>query len=311
MNGLAYQQLSTIIPFLFILFLGFLSGKSKLIESNSVKTLGHITYNYLTPFIVVNLLQGQRGSRNGSELMWAIFSAIIIFSLYYVVSYFFFLRRKKDTSAIYACSLCSTAVAILAYPLLSNIDGINSGLYAAMYIFINHLLFNILSGKVLYTKRSILKSVITLPLIIEIFGILLYFLRLGLILPISNTVSYIADVVPILSAFLMGMYLSSFPASGFKFQLDVIIVSAFKLLLFPLLAFIICIIAKFSLEMTLMFVILSGLPCGIELSCITSYAQSKNISRATNITACSFALSIVTIPMLAYTVCEFYSMIFK
>ncbi len=309
MNGLAYQQFSTIVPFVLVLFLGFICGKSKLIESKSVKTFGHVIFNFLTPFMVINFLQNERSSRNGSEIMWAIVSAIIIFSLFYLVAFFFFLRKKRDTSAIYACSLCSTSVSVLAYPLLSLIPGVNAGIYSAMFLLVNHLLFNILSGKVLFTKKSLLKSIITLPFIIETLGLLMYFLRLGLILPLANTVSYISDVVPILSAFIMGMYFSSFPATGLKFQFDIIVVSVFKLLLFPILTFGICLIANFSLETTLMYVILSGLPCGIELSSVTAFAQNKNIPRATNITACSFALSLITIPILTYTVSEIYTML--
>jgi predicted permease len=309
MNGIAYQQFSTIIPFLFVLFLGFLCGKSKLIENSSVKTFGHIVFNYLTPFMVINFLQKQKAVRNGSELMWAILSAIIIFGLYFLVSFIFFLRKKRDTSAVYACALCSTAVSVLAYPILANIPGVNAGLYSAMFLFVNHLLFNILSGKTLFKKRALIKSIITLPFLIEIVGLIMYFLKLGLILPLANTVSYISDVVPILSAFMMGMYFSSFPASGFKFQFDVLLVSVFKLLLFPILTFGICLIADFSLETTLMYVALAGLPCGLELSCITSFTQNQNIARASNITACSFALSLVSIPMLTYTVCEIYTML--
>lgn len=309
MSELAYQQFSTIVPFVFILFLGYLCGKSKLINGDSVKTFGHITYNFLTPFVVINFLQQDRSSRNGSELMWAIFSAIIIFASYYLLAHLLFLRKEKDNSGIYACSLCSTAVSILAYPLLSNIQGINAGLYSAMYIFVNHLLFNILAGKVLYSKRSLIRRIITLPFLIEVLGIAMYFLKLGMILPFANTVSYISDVVPIISVFLMGMHFSSFPASGFKFQFEILMISVFKLMLFPALVFGVCLLAHPPMEIALMFIVLAGLPCGIELSCITSFAQSQKISSAATITAFSFVLSLVSIPMLTFTFSEIYPII--
>ncbi len=310
MTGPAYQQFSTVIPFILILFLGYLCGKSKMIEHSSVKAFGHAAVNYLTPFMVLDLLQKQGAHRNSSELMWAIVSAMVIFLLFFLIAYIFFLRRKKDTSGVHACSVCSSAVSILAYPLLSNIPGVNAGLYCAMFIIVNQLLFNILSGKLLYSKKNLIKSIITIPFLIEVFGLAMYFMKLGLILPIANTVTYISTIVPILSAFLIGMFFSAFPASGFKLQFDVLLISVFKLLLFPVLTFGICLIAHFSLETTLILVTLAGLPCGIDLPTITSFAQSKNISRASNVTACSFVLSLVTIPLLTYSACHIYTLIF-
>ena len=309
MDSIAYQQFSTIVPFLFILFLGFLCGKSKLIESGASKTVCVVTMNLLTPFMIIDYLQIDKTSQNSSDLIWAILASAVIFALYYIVAFLFYLRKKNEISNIYACSLCSSAVSILSFPLLSNIIGINASVYSAVFILVNQLLFNILTGKVLYKNRNLIKCIINFPFIIGILAVALYFLNVDLILPIANTVSCVSDMVPALSALLIGMYFSSFPVSGLKFQFNILVVSAFKLLLFPILTFGICLIFHFSLETTLMYVILSGLPCGINLPCITSCAQNKNTSYAANITACTFVFSVATIPMMCYIAREIYSML--
>ncbi len=309
MNSIAYQQFSTVVPFLFILFLGFLCGKSKLIDSGASKTIGVVTMNLLTPFMIIDYLQIEKTSQNSSDLIWAILSSAVIFALYYIVAYVFYLRKKNEIYNIYACALCSSSVSILAFPLLSNMIGVNASVYTAVFILINQLLFNILAGKTLYKNRNLIKCIINFPFIIGIIAVALYFLNIDLILPIANTVSCVADIVPVLSALIIGMFFASFPVSGLKFQFNILIVSAYKLLLFPMLTFGICLIVRFPLETTLMYVILAGLPCGINLTCITSCAQNKNTSYSANITACTFVFSVVTIPMMCYIAREIYSML--
>ncbi len=304
-----YEQFSTIIPYLFILFLGFLSGKFNIIESNSIKTISKITVNVFTPFIILDCLQTPKTKVTSSELIWCVVSAILIFALYFSIAYIFFLRKKNDSSDTYACALCSSGVSILALPLLSKLTGINASVYTAIFIFINQLLFNVFTGKLFYKKRSILKSIINLPFLIGILGIIMYFFDIQFVLPLANTVSYISEIVPTISVLLIGMYFAINPLSKLTFQFDIIIVSAFKLFLFPLLILGICLIAHVSLEIALVFIILSGLPCGIDLNNVILLARKKNISYAANVTAFSFVFSSISIPIMCYITREIYSMV--
>ena len=310
MSGIVYEQFSTIIPFLLLLFLGLLCGKNKILTADSVKTVGYVTVNYLTPFMVVSFLQIERNNKNSSEFVLALVAAVIIFFLYYGVAYLFFLKKKNDASNIHACALCSTSVSVFAYPLLKNVPGCNASLYIAVFILVNQLMFNIFAGKILYQKRSLLKRLFTIPFIIEILGVLIYFLNIRFPMPISHTINYVADIVPSISALLVGMFFSNYPASGFKFQLDVIIVSAFKLLLFPFLVFGICMVAKLDIQTSFLYVTLAGLPCGIDLPTMTAYSQNKNTARSANVTAFSFTLSIVSIPLMYFIVTELYEIVF-
>lgn len=310
MNNFGYQQFSTVIPFLFIMLLGILCGKNKIINSDSTKTIGYVSVNFLTPFMVVNYLQLDKTKENSSELTWAFVSAIIIFFLFYFTSYIFFLKKDNDASNVFACSLFSTSATIFAYPLLSNIAGCNAKIYTAVFILVNHLLFSIFSGKILYKKRNILKRIFTIPFIIEVFAVLMYFLNIRLILPIANTVEYISSMVPTLSAFLVGMYFSNFPLKGIKFQFEILIASAYKLLLFPILVFIVCLIAHFDIDTTLIFVTLSALPSGIELTTTTCFSQNDKTPFASNINALSFTLSLATIPLMCFITNEIYSIIY-
>jgi predicted permease len=310
MDGIAYQQVSVIVPFMLVMFLGYMCGKSKVIDSGAVKTIGHVTLNYLTPFLVIDLLQIPKTEMHTSEIVWAAVSSLVIFVLYLSIAYLFFLKNKKENSEIFACAICSVGVPALAYSLLSEIPGVNAGIYTAIFIFANQLFFSILSGILLYSKKNIIKSIINLPFILGVIGILMYCFNIELWLPISNTVSLVADIVPTLSALLIGMYFSAFPASGLKLQFNTILVSVIKLMLFPILTFGICLIAHFSIESTLTFVILAGLPCGIDLSCITLYTQSQKITASATVSAVSFFLSVIFIPWLSYSACHIYSMVY-
>ncbi len=310
MGGIAYQQFSTIVPFILLFFMGFLCGKSKLLDGKAIKTLGIIVMNVLSSFVVLDLLQIPKKSETSSELVWAIVSAIIVYFIFVLLSFLFFRNRKKETSAIYFCALSSSSVIILAYPLLMNISGSKAPIYTAAFCIVNKIFFGIICTKVINHKRKIIKDIINLSTVVSLLGFVLYFSNFQLLLPIANTVSKISEMVPTVSSLLVGMFLSTFPLKGFKLQFDSIILAFFKLFLLPLVISTICMLLKISLENTLILVILSGLPCGFELPCETSRTQEKNLPCASTLSALSFVLSVISIPVICYVTSQIYLFIY-
>ncbi|MDL2246096.1 AEC family transporter, partial [Methanobrevibacter sp. OttesenSCG-928-K11] len=261
------QVVTTIVSIILMIFLGFILKKINLLQEKDIDTLNKIVINVCMPCMIFSaLFSADLTSLHKFSVLplVIIFSAAIIGLIAYFILNFFNYNKKQIWSVLITILICNTA--FMGFPINLGVfgtDGLIRAIFCDMgtlviFISLSFILFLVFRGSI---KDAIKKIVLFPPLWAVILGLSFNLLNLPIGTIPDNIIEYLSGGAIPLIMISLGL---SLKLDGFKWNKKMItFTSVFKLLIFPIIAFIIANIFNISgLEYSVV-IIESAMPSGM------------------------------------------------
>ncbi len=273
MNDQFFYALNITAPILSLLLLGILFKRLTLIDDGFIHTANRLVFNITLPCMLFFSIASTPLSQSNNLPLFIFGASFTLFctALFYVFSLTFIQDDKRGT---FVQGAFRGNLGIIGIALAVNAYGTEVLAVASLYMAIISLIDNPLSVLLLKPKgHPSLKSIITNPIII---AVLLGLIFSGLQLPIptfaQQSGQYLAQLTLPLALICIG---GSLNWQSFRHHhLDVIIATAFKLLLMPIIGISIAYQLNFSAnELGLLYLMLSA------PTAVSSYIMAKQMTR--------------------------------
>ena len=303
--------------------LGFLAMKRKWVPENSGEVLSAVVVKITAPALIFTSMSikelGPEKWRDGSILF---ISSFIFIALAYAISYFSTKAMKMPVfkANVYQAQSIVGNVIFLAFPLLMVIDKENGILYALFFnlsndIFLWTICILLLNGHHKTSFKSKLSKILNPNTIAFVIGIIASVIKLGNLVKVSPVTNGLYSIIYealdkvggttfYISMLFLGMILANIKFAGIidliKTKYSIFVLSFFKLLFMPLLAFLImATLFKGNGLSTTVLVLQLGMPSSALIVALAAQYKA-DYEFATEILSITTILSLVTLPFLLY-----------
>lgn len=298
--------LQNVILSLLFIIPGYLALKTKLVDINHSKTLSSILVYVCSPGLIIgSFLKLDFSLLNLQNMGW--FMLITVFTQLVFMAILFYLFKKKHGDNRYRvlsiASVCSN-MGYFGMPIVNAIFKNNPEVacYTSVYVItMNVLLFTVgiyfLTGKKEYMS---VKQALLNPASLSFFvGIILYIVGARSFLPkvATDCIYSLGDMCTPLSMIILGIRLASMNFKKIFGSPMVYLVTAFKLIGFPLFSYLCVYFLPFDEVFKITMFILTAAPVASSvLNIAEMYGAEEEFSA--NVVMVSTLLSVVTIPLL-------------
>ncbi len=285
------------------IIIGYILYKKGVTNKESNTAMSKLVVNVASPCLIFGSVVTMGTEYKGDAYILLILGvAIYIFlgALSFVVVKL--MRVPKEKFAIYLCLLMFGNVGFMGYPLAESLFG-NVGLFYMGILNIHFTLFTYTFGIYILTKNSEKKAKFSLKTIINpgvvsvVLATVIYLLEIELPDVIVEPIEFVGQLTSPVAMIVLGGTLASFSLKEVFSDWRNYVVSAFKLVVFPLLGFLIMNALLGTDTMTITTTIYLGVPsANFTLMIILAYGGDvKTVSSGIGLTT---ILSAVTIPLL-------------
>lgn len=294
-NSLIQLQIQIFIYML----IGFILNKLNFINASSRKSLTDLVIYIVLPANIICSFQMEMNMEilTSAILVLLVSIAIQIFCMFFAKGAFFKCTKEEQKVLSYA-TICSNA-GFLGNPLVEGIYGAQGLLFASIYLIPQRIVmwsagvscFSEAKGK------DVFKKVITHPCIIAVFiGVILLVTQLQLPEVVVNSLNGISRCNTFLSMVVIGGILAEIELKSVFSSLSVYY-SFLRLLLIPLLVFLVCYILKLPYLVCAISSVLAGMPAGTTTA-ILAEKYNGDAKLAVRLIFLSTVLSLFTIPLI-------------
>ncbi|MDR3292335.1 MAG: AEC family transporter [Methanobrevibacter sp.] len=292
---------NTFISLIIMIFLGYLLKKSKFLKSVDAKPLNIILINILLPCMIFMALYSENTAIFSKLSMMPfipLFPALFVGLFTFIILKFYSFSKIKILGFISAVILGNTAY--LGYPIVSGIFG-DDGLVRAIFFDISTpILFLFLSIILIISSGGSLKDsfkkVLGFPVLWGVsFGIIFNIFNIPIGDVLENTIKNIGVATVPLAMFSLGL---SLDFSRMKKNIKIVsFISSIKLILYPLLSFVVVILLNLTELEFKVGIIESARPSSI-LSLILASNYGLDHELVADCIFLSTILSFITLPII-------------
>ena len=294
----------------FILFIpiviGYFAVKVKIVDDSFAKNLSAFLFNITLPCTIISAMQFD------FEPKMLIVSGVIII-IGAVVTFFFwifgFYLSKTLKASGYEKKIIQYAVAFgnfsfMGYPVAKVFLGDEGLFYATIFSIPVYVLLQSIGMATLLPKKEGDKNfkldyVLNPPLIGIYIGFLLFAFQIKLPFFINETINSLGKVTIPLAMALVGLALSKAPLLGSFTNFRAYIITAFRLIIMPLLVYFILRLFNFDEITTKLPVIISMMPIASNIIIVTTNYDGDTVTAAQYVLL-STLFSLITIPLMGY-----------
>lgn len=236
--------LQNVIIFVLLALPGFILVKAKLLKEKDSAVLSKLLLYIGLPFLIFDSVARVDLSGRNVLIFLSVFLFGIAFPLICVIISALFYRKSEDGKCRGMARFCMSFAnnGFLGIPLATLVFGADSVITACIIV------LNITSNSMMYIlgpslsagdkRNTSLKTVVLNPAIgAFLVGIIINLLKVGEMLPQIHTyASYFSGIVTPVSMLILGIKMASMPAKNLFFNGRMYVVSAMKLIAFPVLA---------------------------------------------------------------------------
>lgn len=293
----------TVLIALLYLVPGFLLKKFNLFDDNHLKSLSiTLIYVFSPAMIISSFLNIEYSLETSIDLFKFFITTLVLQIILMAILYFIFKRKYEDSKyRILTIGSAFGNVGFFGMPLIrALLPGETIALcYSSMFVLsMNLLVFTFGTFCITNEKKYMsIRSAVLNPATISLFvAIPLYIFNVGFIMEIESAISLLGQMTTPICMIILGVRLAtvnfrSLFANGFVY-----IICAMKLLVFPLLSYLLVYFLPFDYSFKASILILCATPCAsIILNLAEIYQGDTDLSANTNLI--STLLSIITIPI--------------
>lgn len=301
----------TFTLFLFIL-LGFLLKKSGKVKGDISKGLSVITVNIFTPLLSMKTFANNFTKDVISEKATLMGISLISLLVFLGIGYCFslvFAREKgkpsRDTFDIYLYTMTISNLGYFGYPVIESIFG-EQMLFNFMIFTIPHSIFINSVGVYLLNpnKELSFKSVLNMPMIGILVGMVLGFFEIKLPTPFLNVMSTGGACMAPVAMILTGIIFASNDLKSMVASVKIYVLYFLKLLILPLLLVPVLMWLKLPEEASISILTIAVLPAGLN-SIVFPEAFGGDSKTGAKLCFVSLVMCVITIPIV-YTIFQTY-----
>ena len=280
---------------------GFYLCRRKLISEEGGKTLATLLVELIIPIVVLRSFLGEKTPERTEALLLSLGLAALLLLISAVIARLCF---PKNPVAEFSAAFSNAG--FLGIPLVSAAIGEHSVLYAAGYVAIMNILQWLYGQYHMGPDAHPKKTSPIHPLLLSLpVGFALYFLPFRLPGIVTNALGAIAACNSPVAMILLGVYLGSTPPRQIFASAGSWTVSAVRLLLIPLVTFLVLWPIPIATELKTTMFLLASASVGANVSL---YAQRAGLDYrpATGMVCLSTLLAVVTMPLMAALAAYFW-----
>lgn len=277
---------------------GIILRKIKIITDEVNKGLSNILINVALPSMIIFSFNTKFSPSILKNAIMIFFYSVIIHIILILLSKLAYFRLKGSEKNIFIFATVFSNCGFVGYPVIQGIFG-NIGVF---YTSIFTIPFNIIMfsyGVILFTGKSDLKSItkslINVPLISIILGIIIFVFSIKLPSPLLNTFSSIGNMTTPISMFVVGAMLADVKLKDVFKGFNIYYLNFMKLIAAPMVIY--AVLCLFGVNRTILYicVILVAMPTA---SLIGVFAEKYNGDKviASKSVFLTTILSMITIP---------------
>ena len=301
---LIFNQL---VKMLLIMFLAFLCYRLKIIIQEGNRNFSSLLLIVVNPCLILTVFQTEYDAALVKGLLVSFVIALMAHVIGIILAHFLVPAKNNPDYALDRFSAVYSNCGFIGIPLVSNVLGSKGVFFLTAYITI----FNILTwthGLVLLNgsfSAKRLKEGLLSPIVLgTIVGAILFFLQIRIPTPLLDSMEYIASMNTPLAMMIAGFSIAQADLKHIFTHLRIYWVSFLKLLLVPLAVLVF--LAWIPVDPDIAYTMLIAVSCPTATTLtMMAIRFDLNYTYASEVFSFSTALSILTIPAVAY-VAEFF-----
>jgi malate permease and related proteins len=301
------MNMSVILSQMAILFiimaLGFAANKFNILTPDSNKMLSKVVINIAMPCTILSSVLSGEVTASGTDAAYFMLLSLAAYALVFIVSapLPWLLRTHKTDNGLYRFMLVFGNVGFMGFPIIQSIFGMGAVFYVTLFnIAFSLLCFSVgivmVSGK---GDKINLKVLINPTMIVSVVTILLFYTKLHVPSVIADTAVLVGRMTTPSAMLVIGSTLAVIPFKEVFGEVRLYPLSVMKLLVVPLLTWL---VLRFFITDQLMLgvlVTLSGMPAATNAAMLSmEYGGNEKLaSKAIFITT---LFSVATIPLIVF-----------
>lgn len=301
--------LNVAVSMFIVMVVGYFLRRKDIIDSRFSKNLSKLVLHVTQPVLIVSSMMKMEMTADNNKLLGKILLVSFGIHTFAAVFGWISMRFMKDCNSrkLSEHSIIFTNVLFFGLPIVQNVFGDDAAAWASFFSIIFHVFAWTYGMIILGRDRDDIKlnpgKVIlnygTVPCII---GVIMYFIKAGSWIPASvmTAMGYIGGLCTPVSLLVLGGVLATHPPKRLFCDVKVYYVSFIKLLVLPIIVYIMTKYAlKLDMEMCIFAIIMAALPTA---SITNMFAELYDIEPgyAATCVGMTTALSVVTIPLMVF-----------
>lgn len=293
--------LNTMCKLLFATFIGYYLNKKDIINSDVNRHLSSFIIQIASPCLIISSLSSIESSGKG-EAINILIIGVVIYCVLPLLSWLLSIPFPKDKKRTLQCMLMFSNCGFMALPILQSIYGNEAIFYNTLL----HMPYNLLFftfGAYLLAKDGEDKfnfrpqQLLSMGVISSLLAIIIYFGNITLPSFMSESFSFIGNVVTPLSMISIGSSVADYPIKEILVDKLLYIISFLRLAVIPLVAYFVISLFIDNQMIIQMVTITLGMPVG-SMVAMGACEYNGNIKVASFGVALSTILSMISIPIM-------------
>ncbi len=289
-----------------IMMIGFIANKAGIIDEDANRKFSSLVVNITAPAMILASSEGaaQLGSKKDAllVLLTAVFMYVFLGIMSLTVRKLFAIPKGKE--GVYRFMIVFGNNAFMGFPVVQAIFGDNALFYAAIFNIPNNILAYSY-GVYLLTKHKRgngsfrWQNMVNPGVISAVLTLLLFLLGISLPSFVVTTLDTVGQITTPLAMIVIGASLANVPLSSVLKDLKVYFYSLYKMILLPLLIWLIGRMLITNKLILGVLTVISAMPCA-TIAVMLSNEYGGDAQTASRYVFVSTILSVITIPIVAY-----------
>lgn len=306
------QVLSSIIPIVFLIVLGFILHEKKFLTKGLDRNLTFLVMNVALPASVFLSVVNNLTVKTLEELAKPLAIGLLAFAANYLISYVLMrlVRVPRGRRGVFLNTIVNANTIFIGMPLNQALFGTEAVSYFLVYYVLNTLstwtIGSVLIARDSRTEQASggkmnLKQILSPPILGLLAAIPVLLLGLHLPKPITGSLSYLGSLVTPLSLLYIGIVLSEAGLKSVRFDKDTIVALLGKFVLSPcLMAAALLLAGSFGIALPSLLkntmIVQAAVPALTVLPILAGDADG-DVEYATNVVVTSTILFVIVIPV--------------
>ena len=292
-----------LLLFIVLMLVGYIGSRRGMLGPDFARSASKLTLNVFMSATILYSVVNNPPVMDGGELAWSLLVAFLVLALGYVVSALItrMLPLSKERAPIFELLVSVMNPMFIGVPVAELLLGSQGVFYIALQnAFFNLLLFTYGVWRLKAGDRGKLRlsDIVTVPLIVTVLGVVIFALRLPCPLFLKDMLGAVSPATMPMSMVVIGASLGKVRLIDAFTEKSLYLVSALRLLLMPLLTWLVFLVLPADPILRGAMLIVSACPSGIIVS-ILCIQHGKDYEYSSKGILLDTALSMLTIPLMA------------
>ena len=292
-----------LLLFIVLMLVGYIGSRRGMLGPDFARSASKLTLNVFMSATILYSVVNNPPVMDGGELAWSLLVAFLVLALGYVVSALItrMLPLSKERAPIFELLVSVMNPMFIGVPVAELLLGSQGVFYIALQnAFFNLLLFTYGVWRLKAGDRGRLRlgDIVTVPLIVTVLGVVIFALRLPCPLFLKDMLGAVSPATMPMSMVVIGASLGKVRLIDAFTEKSLYLVSALRLLLMPLLTWLLFLVLPADPILRSAMLIVSACPSGIIVS-ILCIQHGKDYEYSSKGILLDTALSMLTIPLMA------------